>query len=293
MPTKRPETRLMPYARLPRRYHDRHIAHSTVDAYGRAHWLLTEDDPGGVPAHPYDAVVVTVGDGVPYETHLSAVLAGFPRLEALADGGFVLAAARSRTHEQQVQVFDPLGRCGVTFRVGDAIEHLLADESGDLWVGYFDEGIYGDDELSRPGLRRWSLSGEPLWTYRRAQDAGEISDCYALNVHRRTVWACPYQRFPVLEIGRDGGMRVRQNSVQGAKGFVVHADRLVFFGGYGADHDRLVDCRLTEQTVETLTEGRLSRPDGGALGRRRVVSRGPRLYIQEEPGLEWTVLDIS
>lgn len=112
-------------------------------------------------------------------------------------------------------------------------------------------------------------------------------------MHRRTAWACPYQQFPVLEIGDDARVRVRQNSVRGAKGFAVHADRLVFFGGYGSAHDRLMDCRLTEQTVETLTEGRLTRPDGGELGRRRVVSRGPRLYVQEEPGLEWTVLDIS
>ncbi|MFD7136125.1 hypothetical protein [Streptomyces sp. NPDC059894] len=28
------------YARLPRPYRDRTVLHSTVDAFGRAHWLL-------------------------------------------------------------------------------------------------------------------------------------------------------------------------------------------------------------------------------------------------------------
>lgn len=293
MPTERPETRLTPYARLPRRYHDRHLAHSTVDVYGRAHWLLTEHDPRRPPTDPYDATVVTVGDGSAYETHLSAVVTRFPRLEALPDSGFVLANSRSHAPEQQVQVFDPLGRCTATFRVGDAIEHLLADEAGDLWVGYFDEGIYGGDDLSWPGLRRWSMSGDPLWSYSPASGAGDISDCYALNVHGRTAWACPYHLFPVLQIGGDGVMRVRQTSVRAAKGLAVHADRLVFLGGYRDDHDRLVDCRVTERTVETVTEGRLTRPDGGTLDRRRLVCRGPRIYVQEPPGLEWTVLDIS
>lgn len=34
--------RLTPYARLPHRYQGLHMMSSTVDAYGRAHWLLAE-----------------------------------------------------------------------------------------------------------------------------------------------------------------------------------------------------------------------------------------------------------
>lgn len=33
---------LPPYARLPHSYQGLHMMSSTVDAYGRAHWLLTE-----------------------------------------------------------------------------------------------------------------------------------------------------------------------------------------------------------------------------------------------------------
>ncbi|MER6349461.1 hypothetical protein ACWC10_23535 [Streptomyces sp. NPDC001595] len=292
MPSRPAETRLAPYARLPRAYRDRDVLHSTVDADGLAHWLVGRRRPRGAPADPYDAVVVTVGNGQPRETRLSTVTARFPHLAALPDGGFAVADARSRGGDQQVQVFDALGRPSWTFRVGDAIEHFLTDGAGDLWVGYFDEGVFGDP-LSAPGVRHWTATGESVWEYRPADGADAISDCYALNVSGRTAWVCPYTRFPLLEIGADHRVRVRENPIRSVVGFAVHAERVVLFGRRGEQRDRLVDSRLTDTAVEPLAESRLVRPDGDPLGRRRVVSRGPRLYVQEEPATEWCVLDIG
>ncbi|MEU6881774.1 hypothetical protein [Streptomyces sp. NPDC046712] len=283
------ETALEPYARLPRPYRDHHILASTVDAFGRALWLLT---PGVPEEPPYDAVVVTVEGGRYSATELSAVAVRYPRVDALPDGGFVVAAARSRPSERQVQVFDALGRESWDFRVGDAVEHLLADESGALWVGYFDEGIFGDDPLSWPGLRRWGMDGEPLWRHDRA-DGGEISDCYALNVHRTHAWACTYHHFALLEVRPGKRTVVRTNPVRAAKALAVHGERITFFGGYGDDHDRLVSCELLGSEVKPLVTGRLTRSDGARVGRRRVVGRGPRIYVQEEPYTDWAVLDIS
>ncbi|MGW7364743.1 hypothetical protein ACWGI8_15245 [Streptomyces sp. NPDC054841] len=277
-------TPLSPYARLPRPYRKLHIVHSTVDAYGRAHWLLAERPPTGSDA-PYDALVVTVGDGAPQETHLSAVLHARCRMDALPDGGFVLVSARAGRPGEQTQVFDALGRTSWTFDLGDAVEHLLVDEAGDLWVGHFDE--------NPEGIRRWSSSGELLWQSGGMPGVGWITDCYALNAGRRATWACTYTDFPLLEFREDKDVRVRSNKVGGACGFAVHGDRLTFFGGYGGEADRLVDCELTDTTVEPVSYGRAVRPDGEKLGRRRVVSRGPRVYVQAEPGTEWFVRDIG
>ncbi|AVH55267.1 MULTISPECIES: hypothetical protein [Streptomyces] len=293
MTPDRPATPLAAFARLPRPYRDRHIVRSTVDAFGRAHWLLTDGPPESRGKEPYDTVVVTVGDGRPQETHLSPVQGKFPRFDALPDGGFVVAETRSGVHEEHAQVFDALGRLSWTFRVGDGIEHLLADEAGDLWVGYFDEGVYGDDELSWPGLRRWSHTGEPLWAYHPEDGGGTISDCYALNVSGRSAWACAYTDFSLLEIGPDRGVRPHANQVRGANGLAVHDGRVTFFGGYVNDHDRLVIGELTDTGVTAVAERRLVRPDGTGLGPRRLVCRGPRIYVQEDPFTEWTVLDIS
>ncbi|MFF4349292.1 hypothetical protein [Streptomyces sp. NPDC001530] len=293
MTPDRPATRPAAFARLPRPYRDLHILRSTVDAFGRAHWLLTERPPEPRREKPYDAVVVTVEDGRPYETHLSALQAAFPLFDALPDGGFVVADARSRADEEHVQVFDALGRLSWTFRVGDGIEHLLTDEAGDLWVGYFDEGVYGDDELSWPGLRRWSPTGDHLWTYHSVDGGGAISDCYALNVSGRSAWACAYTHFSVLEIRPDSGVKPRSNQVRGAKGLAVHGSRVALLGGYEDDHDRLVIGELTDTGVTPVTQGRLVRRDGSTPGRRRLVCRGARIYVQEEPFTEWDVLDIG
>ncbi len=282
--------RLAPYARLPRPYRQQTVLHSTVDAFGRAHWLLR--DPAA-PRDLYDAVVVTVGDGRPYETRLSSVQARFPKLDALPDGGFVVADSRTQAGRDQVQVFDALGRPSWSFTVGDGIGHLLADESGGLWVGYFDEGVLGD-ELSAPCIRHWSTTGTPLWEYSPPPGASYPMDCYALNVDRRAAWAYPYTEFPLIEARADRPARVRSTPVRGAHGFAVHGDRVGFLGGYQDHRDRLLRGRLTETSVEDVTESRVTRPDGSALaGRHRVVSRGPRLYVQEEPRTEWTVLDLS
>lgn len=129
----------------------------------------------------------------------------------------MVADSRSREGDEQVQVFDALGRPSRTFRVGDAIEHLLTDAAGDLWVGYFDEGVYGDDPLSAPGLRRWSSTGESVWSYQPVDGADWISDCDALNVSGHTAWACTYTDFPLLEIGAGHAIRVRKNPVQGSR----------------------------------------------------------------------------
>lgn len=283
------DRRLASYARLPRAYRDRTVLHSTVDAFGRAHWLLC----GARSRHgPYDALVVTVEGDYADETRLSAVGSRHPMIGALPAGGFVLADARSDTGDDQVQVFDALGRPSSAFRVGDGIQHLLTDASGDLWIGYFDEGVLGD-RLSAPGVRRWSSTGEPLWTYSPGPGARHIVDCYALNVDRRAAWVYPYTDFPLLEV-RDGRpTRVRTSPVRSAHGILVHGERVAFFGGSLDAHDRLVTGRLTDTTVDPLETTRLTRPDGTPLGRRRVVCRGSRLYVQEQPATEWTLFDLS
>ncbi|MEV7376348.1 hypothetical protein AB0O51_36350 [Streptomyces sp. NPDC090301] len=280
---------LVPYARLPRTYHDRHVLTSTVDAFGAAHWLLTERPPEpGADIPVFDALVVSVRDDGDVEvTELNAVRARWPQLDRLPDGGFVVAAARARRYEDgdQVQVFDALGRETWSFSVGDAVEHLLVDPGGALWVGHFDE--------NPAGIRRWSATGGLEWACGDVPGAGWIMDCYALNVSDSVVWACPYTDFPLLEIRPGRPVRVRANTVRGAKAVAVHAGRVAFFGGYGEEQDRIAYGELTDTAVEPAGAAVLTRPDGAPLGRRRVVARAARIHVQEEPFTEWAVLDLS
>ncbi|MEU8773410.1 hypothetical protein [Streptomyces sp. NPDC048606] len=285
------QTALVPYAHLPRAHHDRQVLTSTVDVFGSAHWLLAERAPrtgGDVP--PFDALVVSVHPGGDIElTELSAVRARRPRLDRLPDGGFVVAAPRTRREDDadQVQVFDVLGREISSFGVGDAVDHLLVDASGHIWVGHFDE--------NPEGIRRWSATGRLAWTSDGARIPG-LFDCYALNVSRAGAWACAYTDFPLVEIRPDRPgrpVRVWANRIRGAKAVAVHDDRVVFYGGYGEERDRLALGELTETTVEPTGLGLLTLPDGSAPGRRRVVGRGSRIYVQAEPYTAWGMFDLD
>ncbi|NEC07974.1 hypothetical protein [Streptomyces sp. SID7909] len=282
------KTALVPYAHLPLAHHAHHVLTSTVDVFGTAHWLLADraPQPGG-DALPFDALVVSVHPGGDVElTELSAVRARWPHLDRLPDGGFVVAASRARRYEDadQVQVFDALGREASSFSVGDAIEHMLVDEAGHIWVGHFDE--------NPAGIRRWSPTGHIYWTSDGASIPG-LFDCYALNVSGTTAWACTYTDFPLVEIRPDRPVRVWPNQVRGAKAVAIHGERVAFYGGYGEEVDRLTRGELTEASVEPTDVGLLTLPDGHLPGRRRAVSRGSRIYVQAEPFTAWGVVDLS
>ncbi|MER6466307.1 hypothetical protein ACWC4D_08170 [Streptomyces sp. NPDC001288] len=285
------KTALVPHADLPREHSDRHVLTSTVDVFGTAHWLLVAHAPqprGDVP--PFDALVVSVDPGGTVErTELKAVRARWPHLDRLPDGGFVVAASRVRRHEDahQVQVFDALGREISSFSAGDAIEHLLVDETGRIWVGHFDENPIG--------IRCWTADGRLVWTSDGAGIPG-LFDCYALNVSGAAAWACPYTDFPLVEIRPDrtsGPVRVWANGVRGSHAVAVHAERVAFYGGYGEERHRLVHGEIIATSVESTDVGLLTLSDGTSPSRRRVVARGSRIYVQAEPFTTWGVYDLD
>jgi hypothetical protein len=282
------KTALVPYADLPRAHYDLNVLTSTVDVFGTAHWLLADRAPqSGDEVLPFDALVVSVHPGGNVElTELSAVRARWPHLDRLPDGRFVVAASRARRYEDadQVQVFDTLGRETSSFSVGDAIEHLLVDEAGHIWVGHFDE--------NPAGIRRWSPTGHIYWTSDGAGIPG-LFDCYALNVSGTTAWACPYTDFPLVDVRPDRPVKVWVNRVRGAKAVAVHGKQVAFYGGYGEELDRIVHGELTEASVEPTDVGLLTLPAGHPPGRRRAVSRGSRIYVQAEPFTAWGVVDLS
>jgi hypothetical protein len=143
------------------------------------------------------------------------------------DGGWILGYARTG----RANVYDGSGALMRTLSLGDAIEDLQTLPDGNIWVSYFDEGVFGEG-ISTQGLVCFDRSGKPVFRYRDDSALNRlppIDDCYALNVAMNgDVWINYYSDFPLVLI-RD--LKIKQDwrefgSVGSA--FAVNGDRLIY-----------------------------------------------------------------
>lgn len=331
--------RLRVWGTLPDRYGDRQIAASTIDAQGRIVALLVDPDVDcaqrGGSGDRYDATIVLSDGSDCHETVVRDLSLRFPKIDVL-DDGFVLAAARCRMPSgpsaapfeefdeldsevpRNALVVDAAGDAKAAFHVGDAIEYLVTDAAGTIWVGYFDESSIcapwpvrpstrraGDRPAKRmklmtPGLIRWSSTGDPLW-YATTDGSGPRSwmDCYALNVGCEYAWAYPYTGFPLVEIDRQGVRCVRRTPVRSATAIMTSGDRSAFLITPG-EHPKtpgtyeLTYARCSDGPIEAESSTPLLLPDGTRPRNwaRRRVGRDHRMWLQFDDPLTWYVIEI-
>jgi hypothetical protein len=112
--------------------------------------------------------------------------------------GWIVSNARGG----QANVYSADGDLRQTLNLGDAIEDIQTLPNGQIWVSYFDEGVYGNDELSREGLVCFDSAGDPIFRfgqYAKENHLPRIDDCYALNTTMNgEVWISYYMAFPLL-----------------------------------------------------------------------------------------------
>ncbi len=225
---------------------------------------------------------------------IEALTLAYPRAQTLPDGRVLVAGIRCRWRpdgpERNAVVYDSDGQVLAERTLGDGIEHVMAAADGHVWVGYFDEGVYGSfgwggpgpTPLGAPGLVRFSPDLEPDWTFPSHSDHpwGAIDDCYALNVDRDTVWACYYSGFPLVRIQAGTVTWWRNTIVSGARAMAVADASVALYGGYGADRDRLVLAVPDASHLHQVAEYRVVMPDGSPMPGDTVVNgRGADLHL--------------
>lgn len=87
-------------------------------------------------------------------------------VQPTADGGVLISSARwdQKTKAPTGQIWGPDGELRVSGDLGDALEQVLVTDSGDVWVGYFDEALTGKAPEGH-GLVRFGSTLEPVWLY--------------------------------------------------------------------------------------------------------------------------------
>jgi hypothetical protein len=156
----------------------------------------------------------------------------FTHVQRLPDGGYALASSRSKVGEKNLRLFDDRGHFRTSFPIGDGVEHMAVDRKGRIWVGYFDEGIYGGDPLSSGGLSRFDQSGklEYQWDHRVG---GPISDCDAMTLDETDrAWVCPYTQYFVAAIdGNDARILLPASPVSIISGLLTGTTHVGLLGG--------------------------------------------------------------
>ena len=207
-------------------------ATATVD--GRVAVLAT---PRAASPGQYHSASVYAHDGdlTWWPIELTGPAVGHSVLDLLPDGEILVVGSRSQrfrdgTVEDNAHVFDPGGAHLRSFCLGDGIERIGVDSAGTIWVGYFDEGVFGnlgwDDPMGAAGLVRFDDHGHRLWGYQSPAGVGEVADCHALNVDARTTWAYYYPDFPLVQISNGRVRAYTPTPVRGAR-HVLRACRKV------------------------------------------------------------------
>lgn len=229
---------------------------STWPAYGAD----TAPEPGAAPA--VGATVVIYGPEPVAAIPLAELRSAFPRVQVFPDGEVLVVGSRCRWWEtgpeHNAALFGPDGAPIRTGVLGDGIQHVAVSASGDIWVGYFDEGVFGNfgwgqpgpPPIGAPGLVRFDRSLEPAW---RLADRS-MADCYALNIAGDTAWACYYTDFPVLRVRGGKTTRWDNPEVGGAQAMAVAGGRVAFHTGYGRNHRARLELGVLDDDRFRLRE---------------------------------------
>src|SRR5581483_7205667 len=121
--------------------------------------------PRSRPPAPVTARVTTHHADAVEVVPLDALDLTYCEVQPLPGGRILVVGARARGGVTNATVYDDSGRPVAQGRLGDGIEHVQATPTGRIWVGYFDEGVYGDDPVAHHGIVRFTSDLTPEWTY--------------------------------------------------------------------------------------------------------------------------------
>jgi hypothetical protein len=181
-------------------------------------------------------------------------------------------------------VFNRTGRKLYGFKAGDGIEHVQTTASGEIWIGFFDDGVFGDPlrtgGLGAAGLICLNAQGEVLFRYAdqiaERQGIPAIDDCYALNiVNQSEVWLSYYGDFPVVALSEKNLKKAWVDFPhRAAKAFAVSGERLLMVSAY--KNPRWIYVDLTDRVT---AEAPIADEKGSPIEIDFCFARDPAVYF--------------
>jgi streptogramin lyase len=144
----------------------------SISPGGQVHWTCFEEGKGST---------IFADDGQRIDLHPPGrEQFRFPNLQRFPDGRWLVAEARMDPVTPNAFVFDPDGTHINSFYAGDGIQTVLVDRRGKIWIGYFDEGVFGAFN-PMPAKEQQTYRFGPSGLV-RVDDRGEIEFAYNSSV---------------------------------------------------------------------------------------------------------------
>ncbi len=204
-------------------------------------------------------------DGSLHEQVTMPLRYSFPLFDRFDGERWLLVNARS-DGKGNARVLSNDGEELRTMELGDGIEHVQIDGLNRIWVGWFDEGVFGNDQWRIPDLE-WPPSSAGVASFNAegqlvsmAKIKG-IADCYAMNVFADEVWTCTYTDFPIWT-SKDGIEITWDTNLCGTKAIAVANSNVIAAGGYGDEAGNIALLKLRPgENAETVATWDLMKSD--------------------------------
>ncbi len=225
------------------------------------------------------------------QVDLTPTLQNLHYAQPLPQGQWLAVRARSEGNtDGNGHIYSASGELTETLALGDGIADVQVTAQGEIWVGYFDEGIFGSSIFGSAGLACFDPHGALVFDFNSTTvlTGDSIADCYAFNAaNSNETWLCPYTDFPIIKIKDKRISRTwSDNPIRGSDAFAVWKDRALFRGGY-SEKDKLFIVSLYRQENNEMHKEECHAVDenGGRINFVGAFGRGSQLYLETEESI--------
>lgn len=228
----------------------------------------------------------------------------FTLVDVFPDGRILMVASRCEWRSRgdfdlNGLIYNPKTKERSYFLAGDGVANIGIDDSGKIWISYFDEGVFGnlgwDHPVSPPigknGLNLFNARGEIIWKYESPEGGPYIDDCYAMNISPIGNYIYFYSDFPLCSIGTNFELEFWKTDLNGCGSFAIDYRSVLFSNQYGEKLSQFHHLSFTENKLSKYQDIEVVLPDGELINGGQVISRGAFVHFID--GKNWYCGDIS
>jgi len=178
----------------------------------------------------------------------------FPKIDQFPDGRWLIEDSCSSGHKN-ARILRPDGSEERRIKLGKGINHLKIDNKNQIWVGWHDQGVFGNDDWKLQG-HKWPSSSNGIACFDdlgglvKSASSVSIADCYALNIFDDEAWSCFYTDFPIWNM-KGVYETTWPSELSGTSAIAVSYPYVLAAGGYLDNKNSMHLIKLTKNNAVT------------------------------------------